>query len=334
MNGRPPPSTLLRLGVLLVSLAACSRSGAKVEISRPPEPLQLVAVQPAVVRFQGRLGEAERQTLVLLDLLWRDSTWSVLTPEEFMVLDPASADFLHATNLVVVTHALGLDPKRFGVLRTTLTAREAKGQAVVAGGGKVAVGRDYEGFIDASLELSDAAGRPLGTATASAKIDLFAQLPENDEAPWVRQALTSAAHGLFAACTGCVVAAPRASFPLFANPGNVYRRLDGPGRAPLNGLEVDELTRQQRLWRFFQFFDPATSLREAERLLKLGDSICTGELAELPFQPGDCITGMNGTTYRSPHTLLRVLEGATSVMLDVVDREGTRRMVNGKDLLP
>ena len=320
--------------VLMIPTIGCQHSGAKVEVNRPPQPLQVVAVEPVLVHFPGRHAEAARQTLVLLDSLWRDSKWGVITPEEFKVLDPTSTDYLHATNLVVVTHDLGLDPKRFGVLKATLSAREAKGQAVVAGGGKVAIGRNYEGFIDAVLELTSADGKPLATATAVTRIDPFAQLPEHDEAPWIREALTTAARGRFAECVGCVVDAPRATFPLVANPAVVYSRSGDFDQVTRGDVTDDRLERQQERWRFFQFFDPTCSVADAERLAKLGDSVCAGATAELPFQPGDCITAMNGRVYRSPHTLIRALKGSTSVMLDVVDKDGARRTVNGLDLLP
>ena len=322
-----------RLCLLLPTLA-CSRTDAHVEVIPPSQPLAIVAAEPVRVLFPARPGEPARQTHVFLDLLWRMSAWSVLTPDDFTVLDPDSSDFLHSTNLVLVAHDLGIEPKRFGVLRASLSAREAKGQAVVAGGGKVSIGRDYEGYVDALLELLGADGQRVASATASVRIDPFAEMPENDEAPWIRGALEKATQALLEACRGCVTDVPRPGFVLYSNPAAVLRRSVVLARPAEHELNVDRLEREQKLWRFFQFFDPKCSLDDAKRLEALGDSVCAGSDVQLPLEPGDCIVSLGGTRFASPHQLMRALKGRTRVTLEVVDAQGTRRTVNGLDLLP
>ncbi|MBI5511468.1 MAG: hypothetical protein HY903_22135 [Deltaproteobacteria bacterium] len=330
-HSSPQTASALTIAALVLSLPpACAHDAARVTVHRPAAPLSFVAVVDVELPEEPRPGEAARQTLALLDDLWEHSAWPCVASDQFHFLETPSLDFIHATDLVAIAARLGHAPKSFGVLRPRLSVREARGQAVVTGGARVARGHDYEGFADATVELFAADGRPIAAATATVKIDPFAPRPDNDDAPWLRQALQQATAALLAACSGCVRDVRRPSFELYANPAWVLRHRDAgrPPFAPRPG--ADPLAAEHETWRLFSFLRPRLSLDDSRRLARLGPAVCVGDQPPAPLAAGDCVLTVDAVPVALPHQLgsIAAATSASTVSLTVAGPGGATRPVD------
>lgn len=314
------------LGVL--GLASCSASESRVEISPPPALLHAVAVMPLELAYDSEPFEAQRRTGDILAALWHRSGWTVLTPDEFAVRDPTTGDLLHGTDLVFRGRDLGLDPRRFAVLRSRASLREARGEATVAGEAGVAVGRDFASRAVVTLELVAMDSSPIADVEVIRDIEPFADRPDYDRLPVVRDAIGAAVDALVEACSGFVVSRPRPALPVFTNPAALLEARDARGRSLSQMIDArDPLERDQLLWRTMQYARPTLDLPEAQRLARTPLAACVGSQPPGPLAEGDCIVAVDDDPIDGVHALGRALATAGRHTLTVVTAAGQQRLV-------
>ncbi|MEE8408693.1 MAG: hypothetical protein V3T05_03730 [Myxococcota bacterium] len=312
-----------------ISIVCCSTPGARVVLESPVKALQAIVVSELEIGYDADAFESAKRTHDVLDALWRESSWHVITPREFRFLDPKSENFLHGTDLVIRARALGLDPRKLSMLTGIVSIREARGQATVTGGAGIAVGRDYQATVVVSLELLTMEGTPLVQVEHQRVIDPFAERPDYDDRPEIRAGIRRAVRELIKGCGHCFVATPRPAFVAYTNP---VLLLDLPhakgGTLRQQIAAAGPLERDQLLWRTMQYVWPDLDLPDAQRLSKAPPGACIAGEPQAGLRLGDCIIAIDGEPVDGVHSLGRALTGKSSPTLTVIGAEGRQRSVS------
>lgn len=288
----------------------------------------MVAVTPVQVHYDPMDFEPFMRTEQVLNLLWRESSWPVLGPREFRVLDPSGKDLLRATDFVLKAKAMGADPHRFGLLRLRVSRREGQYQARVIGKGG-GVGGDYQGEMVATATLIDVHSEIIAEVEVTEAIDPFADRPGYDAHPECRAALAKAVRSVLAACVDCVERAPRMPLEARASPAVLLGAADTKGTLLRDRLaKANALDRDQLLWQAMQSLQPEISLPRAQALAKQPPGFCMPEVdAPAPFVNGDCVIAVNGQAIDSPHALARAMQKGVAARLKVIGANGEEREV-------
>ncbi len=318
------------IGLLLA--AGCAGSNLRMEINPPPDPLRVVAMAPAQLRYGPSPYEIERRSEDVLAGLWASSAWPILSPTEFVVLDPDARDPLMGTDLLSRTRALRIAPEHIGVLKTKISLREAHGQAVVRGARGTAVGSGYQGTAVVTLELYSAGGRLVAEIETTEPLDPFAPKPDWDAKPEIRVAIARAVTELTRACRDCVTDGPTIALPpTHPSAATVVRAYRNVLRNPATWTKTAEGAEHQlQVWRAMQYFDPTVGLERATGLDGRPAGFCFMPPVPPPLRAGDCVLAVDGTVSTSPHTLRRLVGlagGRRTFQLTVMGLDGVARTV-------
>lgn len=317
--------------VPLVVIASCASSNLRLEIDPPADPIRLVAVAPALLRYQPDPYEIERRSEDVLAALWHHSQWPVLSPTEFIVIDENARDPLMGTDLLSRTRSLQLAPEHIGVLKTIISIREARGRAVVRGAAGTAVGRGYDGTAVITLELYSAGGRLVAEVEVLERLDPFVDKPDWDGKPEIRAAITRAVTTLVNACTACVQRVPAMVMDSYPSSATVMRAYRSVLRNPATWTRAAAgADRDLQIWRTMQYFANTIELDRAIALESRPPGFCLSGVPAPPLRPGDCVVAVNGAPATSPHTLRRARALAppgAQVKLTVIGTEGIARSV-------
>jgi len=311
---------------------ACAGPTANMVVNLPSQPLAAVAVAPIVLHTDtigGDLGiEAFKRTQDVLDLLWRTSAITVIGPTEFEIHNPHSDNVMMATNLFSRAHQLGLDPERLCLLSISVTSRKSSGSKVTSRGAKKTTGSAYRHKLAVSLTVRDMRGNYLLELDLTAEVDPFAENPEHDSRPELRETILLATGEFVDQLGSSFVEGERPPFTLTTSPAVVF---DGVGSAgqPLREMIAagDALEQDRLLWLHQQYFAPEITLRQAQQNLKTPSGACFGDDAPPPFVVGDCVATIGNAPVPNVHALGRTLTGDRAVDLGMVGTDGNTRVV-------
>ncbi len=325
-------------GPLLVcaTLSACSApsgtpNGAP-RITPPAQPFLALAVAALEMPRGSPDFEAAKRTEDILEALWRSSKWEVLAPSEFRILHRRGLDNpgpLTATDLVVRAKRLGLDPHRFALLTSSVFMRESSSQAETSKGDESGMGFHGSADVGVSLLLRDAMGEHIAELEIERPIDPFAEKPDYDRRPELRDAVQEITRLLISHCPSCFVPVERPSFDLRASPAVLLSATDEAGRTLRERvMSAGPLEQDQLLWTHLQYLEPDIDLAAAKRHLTTTNAACFGEDAPSPFRPGDCVQLASTQPAPSRFELARQLRTGGG-MFDLIGANGERRIVDG-----
>ena len=311
--------------LILICVAGCPAKTLEVRLIPPASTFDVVAVMPVEIAYAAAPGESKRRTHDVLSALWRQTTWRVLSPQQFRILDAQSPDLLTASDLILRGRDLGFDARRAIVLKTRVAMAEATGRAETSDGG---VGHDYQGRIDVHVTLLGMASQVLGEVHVIEQNDPFAERPEYDELPTVSAALERALNALLEACPSCIATIPRPDIDVFPNPASVLLERDDAGRSLRQILDATSgPERDVMLWQAMQYFRHDITLSQAKRLADVPPGACFGAKPVKGLEPGDCVIAAEGIGIDGPHALGWILSRGEQVALTIVDNVGTSRIV-------
>jgi len=307
--------------VVLLVLAGCAGAPASLSIRAPAEPLRLLAVAPVVLRYEGDPYEAPRRSEDVLALLWRDTRWAILGPTEFMVLATGGADPIRNTDLMSKVRDLPLHPERVALLETVLSIREAQGRSEVRGERGTAVGAAIEQIAVVSMSVVSPRGLVFEIEHTK-PMDPFAERPDWDERPTMREALREATKILIDSLGPHLEPVEGPDLDAIPSPAVVLRGYRSDGRGTSARLE-DELSS----WRIAQYLDPAVTLAESARLARGALAFCVRGDPPYPLSAGDCVTAIDGHPAASPHALRRrrAFANGAALALTIVGADGLPR---------
>jgi len=312
----------------LASLLGCPAKTLEVKIVPPKAAVAAIAVLPVEIGYIADPAEQVRRTHDVLTDVWANTTWRVLHPRQFRVINEGGSQFLTDTDLMIRGKDLGFDAREVAVLRARVSVREAQVAAVVSGGDKDEVGRDYQGHVDATLQLLSATGAVIADIKVVQEIDPFAERADWDKLPAARLALERGLAALREGCPTCFATGPRPSFDVFTNPAAVLNARTEDGSSLRQEIDASEGPEgDARLWNAMQYFRPDISLEEAKRLATVPPSACLGASPPHGLESGDCIIAAEGQTIWDPHALAWALARGGEVALTIIDTVGTSRIV-------
>lgn len=297
----------------------------------PRATLEIVAVAPVEIRYEGEVFERELRTEELSNELWSSSGWLILAPAEFSVFDPRLNDPLRQTDVALQISKLGLPARGFGALRTIISLREAEGGATVLGRGTRSSGASYEGEVVVRISLVGPDGTPIASVEVIQSIDPFADRPDENLRPEITEALASAVHVLVDQCEGSVRegSTEGREVRLRPTPALLLGSVETSTLPHSSSAIAREADREILAWRLLRQLEPGISLDEAQRLAKLPPTVCVlGDRAPEPLLPGDCVLASGRDRILSPHALRRLRTiRKPPIELTVLGRTGERRIV-------
>lgn len=301
--------------------AACSPAGGARVLGYSPilKPVDIVAVAPVEIRYQGDLLEREKRTEDVLHVLWADSGWAALTHHEFTVYDPRLTEPMRNTDVLLRMKAFQLGTGGFATLRTSISAREAAGSATVQGmKGKA---QSYQGELVVTMALLAANGATIVEVEDVVPFDPFLERPDWDSRPEARAALVEAARALIAQCSSCVKEQARVDIDAYPTPA-VF--LSAPDATPSLGGEVE---RDLVIWHLLQYFDPEITLESSRAIAKLPRGFIVTRAGSV-FERGDCVLSVGSEPAPSPHVMRRnrALRGPeVPLALSILPEKGAAR---------
>lgn len=302
-KGRGQWAALL-LGVLLVP--GCAAAPVEV-VDAPPGPLpglSLLAVCPVAFLWPVPAEEAYRKDADLLAALGGGTSVDLLGPDEFRCEDRGPDEADRALNALLVARSLGYLPASVGLVRVRIEQRLQQGTRQVfdlAGQPRgVRTEQDRRFVVHGELwQLSPS--RLVVSLRATARHDPFAEHPDWDEQPELRQALHEVGRVLaerVADAAGRPAVALASGFAFTTNPVGMLDRREPLGQGTLRErlARLDELEQELHLWRAFQYFQPEISPSRARELSLLPPGVLVEAAPPVAggsgLRPGDLIVSV------------------------------------------
>lgn len=297
-----------------------------VQVHPPTTPLQALAIDEVQITYRALPFEAAKRTQDIVTFLWNNTSWEVLAPNEFQILDPKKKDLRYGTDLLLKSEQWGWDIQRIALLRLHIAIHEAKGEALAEVAGSTATGQVYDGTAILRLELVDAIGQTIAEIERKQELDPFAEHPDADPLAEIRVAVFEILRDLISRCTDCFAKSSRPPFAVTVSPSILLNQVGRDGVVCRNLLSLGNiLERDQAIWTHMQYFDGNLSLGDAQRWFKEAPAICFSDDPPNHFRPGDCITEIDGVPITSYFGLWRQLRNGTGYTLKVVDSTFQKR---------
>ena len=322
--------TVSLLGLLLGS--SCASLPEPEVLLAPPSPYQALVVNQVIMEESTEAPfEAFKRTLDVLNALWEHTSWRVIQPNEYrFIREEGKIDFskwLFDTNLVALGKSQNLDPKKLLFLTITVTERVAQGGSEISGEGSRTQAASYKKNLITTLEAFDAEGQIVARIVENVPVDPFAQNPEYDSTPGLKEALFALIRSFESSCSSCIGALERTTWPVKTSPGVLFQAQTSSGETLYNYAQaLDPLDRELLLWRELRYVDPSLKVSDLKNYQRVPSGLCLGDDAVPPFRPHDCIHKMNGRSLLGRHELARSLERG-AIELEIVGKDGRTRSI-------